>query len=395
VRKARANRNQGRGTTTAPLKSTLKRAVLLAVVALGVLASVFAAISLRSHRQTPEKASQKEVEIATRAKSPQTLAELLALKPDALEGTDIALLNLLCAEGLPGAENLNVDGCLTTLDQWAQHAKREIDRNHHHFREDPAYYYHSEAFYKMLMLAVVVYEDFGVRYNPKWIAPPSEMRGDDHFFADSRDILIHGMVGPQRMGACSSMPVFYIALGRRLGYPLKLVTTRQHLFMRWDSATERFNMDATGKGLDKYDDAYYKRWPFPITEQEIKEQDYLKSLSSREELSVFLAIRGACLTEAGRLAEATASFDAAYRRAPNWIGNQVMLAEAQRRQQGLPSAQVALLRQEINRARPVNPLEPDPMRQMQNPWNQAQSPNPNFPPNPNPLSQIQNPTRNP
>jgi hypothetical protein len=330
------------------------------------------------------------------ANSPRTLSELLALKPEQLEGTDIALMSLLCAEGLPGAEDLNVRGCLATLDQWAQHAKREIDRNYHRFREDPAYYYHSEAFYKMLMLAVVVYEDFGIRYNPKWIAPPSEMRGNDHFFADSRDILIHGMIGPQRMGTCSSMPVLYIALGRRLGYPLKLVTTKQHLFMRWDSRTERFNMDATGKGLDKYDDEYYKKWPFPITEQEIKEQDYLKALSSREELSVFLGIRGACLTEAGRLAEATASFEAAYRRAPNWVGNQVILADAQRRQRGLPTAQLVLLRQEMNRMKPpINPLEPDPMRQIRNPLSPTQIPNPNPAPNPNPLSQIQNPTKTP
>src|SRR5206468_2087766 len=88
----------------------------------------------------------------------------------------------------------------------------------------------------------------------------------------------------------------------------------------WDSPTERFDMDATGKGLDKHDDEYYKKWPFAITEQEIKEQDYLKSLSPREELSVFLSIRGACLTEADRLAEATKAFEAAYHLAPNWMG---------------------------------------------------------------------------
>ena len=131
------------------------------------------------------------------ANSPTTLAELLSLKDEALEGTDIALMNLLCAEGLPGAENLDVAGCLATLDQWARHAEQEIDRNHHRFREDPAYFYNSEAFYKMLMLAVCVYEDFEVRYNPKWMTAPSEVSDQDHFFADSRDILIHGMLGPR------------------------------------------------------------------------------------------------------------------------------------------------------------------------------------------------------
>jgi len=188
------------------------------------------------------------------------------------------------------------------------------------------------------------------------------------------------------------MPILYIALGRRLGYPLKLVTTKQHLFMRWDSPKERFDMDATGKGLDKKDDDYYVKWPFPITEQEIREQDYLKSLSTCEELSVFFSIRGACLTEAGRLADATASFDVAYHRAPNWKGNQIMLAEAQQRQQGMSASQLVLLQQDRNRATPIDPAESDPTRQIRNSPN---SPQTALPPDPNPLSQVQSPIRSP
>lgn len=296
------------------------------------------------------------------AKSPRTLAELLELKPAELEGTDIALMNLLCAEGLPGAENLKVEECLATLDKWTQNAKREIERNHHHFREDPAYYYHSEAFYKMLMLSVVVYEDFGVRYNPKLIAPPSETRGDDHFFADSRDILIHGMLGPQHMGTCSSMPILYIALGQRLGYPLKLVKARGHLFMRWDSPTEKFDMDATGKGLDKYDDEHYKQWPFPLTEADIKEDDYLKSLSAAEELSVFLSIRGACQTDNGQLGDALASFSLAYRLVPTWKGNQVLLAGAR---QLLARSASLVQQQQVNSSIANMPPDPSPLQRIQ------------------------------
>ena len=62
-------------------------------------------------------------------------------------------MNLLCAEALPGAENLNVAECLATLDQWAQPIKAETDRNYHHFKADPGYYSNCEAFYKLLMLA--------------------------------------------------------------------------------------------------------------------------------------------------------------------------------------------------------------------------------------------------
>ena len=40
--------------------------------------------------------------------TPANLAQLLALPPEQLEKIDIARMNLLCAEGLPGAENLNL-----------------------------------------------------------------------------------------------------------------------------------------------------------------------------------------------------------------------------------------------------------------------------------------------
>jgi len=45
-----------------------------------------------------------------------------------------------------------------------------------------------------------------------------------------------------------------------------------------------------------------------------------------EELAVFLSIRGMCLREQGRLAEAADSFAAAVRLAPNCAGYRTMLA---------------------------------------------------------------------
>jgi len=311
---------------------------------------------IRFHQNLPRQNAVAAIEPPA-FKQPETLNGLLALQPAELEHSDIARMNLLCAEALPGAENLNVEECLATLDRWAQHIKAETDRNHHHFEEDPATYSNSEAFYKMLMMAVVLYEDYGVRYNPKLITSPEATTADDHFFADSRNILIHGLVGPQHLGTCSSMPILYIALGRRLDYPLKLVKAKGHLFMRWDSPTEKFDMDATGKGLDKMDDEFYKKWPFPLSEADIRSEDYLKSLSAKEELSVFLAIRGECQTDNGQLGDALASFSFAYKLVPTWRGNQVMFAQARQR-----LARPVMLVQE----QPVNPsvpADPNPLQQ--------------------------------
>ena len=85
------------------------------------------------------------------------------------------------------------------------------------------------------------------------------MDAHDHFAADSRDLFLHGLLRPALnpqpstlnlpRGTCSSMPVLYIAIGRRLGYPLKIVTTKAHLFIRWESAAERFDLEGTGRGM--------------------------------------------------------------------------------------------------------------------------------------------------
>jgi len=50
----------------------------------------------------------------------------------------------------------------------------------------------------MLMMAVVMYEDYGIRYNPERIGLPANMEAHDRFFADSRDIFLHGRRCPSR-----------------------------------------------------------------------------------------------------------------------------------------------------------------------------------------------------
>ena len=172
------------------------------------------------------------------------------------------------------------------------------------------------------------------------------------------------------------MPVLYLALGRRLGYPLKLVTTREHLFLRWEDAADRFDLEATGKGMNRYNDEHFRQWPFPITDAEINENGYLKSLTPAQELSVFLSIRGACLMENRRLPEAVASFDASFRLAPEWKDNQVLLAVARQRLSGgmQPSANASQ-----QRANVLNPQQPA-----------ANNVGQSGPPDPNPLKQMQN-----
>ena len=64
------------------------------------------------------------------------------------------------------------------------------------------------------------------------------------------------------------MPVLYVAVGRRRGYPLKLVEAPTHLFFRWEdpdgerfNVPEVFNVEGTGHGISFHPDDYYRIWP--------------------------------------------------------------------------------------------------------------------------------------
>jgi hypothetical protein len=211
-------------------------------------------------RETAKAAQNAELK-------PNSLTARLALSPAELERCDIARLNLLCAEGLAGAENLNVESYLARLDEASRRVEAETKRHFYKFLQNKSEYNDSEGFFRCLALVTVLQQDFGIRYNPERITAVGVFESNDSFFANSRDTFLHGLIGESRMGTCSSLPVLYVAVGRRLGYPLKLVTAKNHLFVRWDdpSPTRRFNFDATGEGMTMRTDEYYRRWPLPIS----------------------------------------------------------------------------------------------------------------------------------
>jgi Transglutaminase-like superfamily len=246
-----------------------------------------------------------------------SLSELLLMPPKELENVDIALMNLRCAEGLRGAEALDIPLAIQRLDQFAQRVETETTRNLHRFRENPADYENSEAYFRLLMMAMVMQEDFKVRYNPARITSPDVPEPNDEFYEDSKDIFLNGLIGSPMTGTCSSMPVLYVAVGRRLGYPLYLVSTKEHLFVRWQDSRAHLNMDATSRGFGSYDDDYYKSWPCKVNDEEIKANNYFKPMTPKEELACFMSNRGACLMASKQFREAVDALRLAYMLAPH------------------------------------------------------------------------------
>ena len=242
--------------------------------------------------------------------SVQALERLLDRGAEDLRDADIAYVNLLCAVGLPGAEGLDLSGCLATLAGWSGRVKYETDRHLYRFRGAPDEFNRSEGYFRMLMLVTVLQQDFKVRYNPDRIG------GID--FRNSRDLFIHGLLQEPYTGTCASMPVLYVAVGRHLGYPLKLVLTHGHVFARWESADgrERFNIECASQGMLSFDDDYYKTWPALLTEKQVRQGRYLLSLTSAEEAAVFVESRGHCLLDNGRVKESRMAYEQACRLDP-------------------------------------------------------------------------------
>jgi hypothetical protein len=243
------------------------------------------------------------------------------MTPEQLAQVDIAEVNLLCATGLPGAEKLDIDHAMAMLDRWAERVAFETNR--HLYRvTDPRYaesYRHSEAYLRANFVLQALQEDLGVHY---------DMAAKDNFdFSDSRVAFIHGMIPPAGRtmadvpgGTCASMPVLYVAVGRRLGYPLKLVTTKAHVFARWDGMghpnpkwRERFNIEGAGNGFSSYEDDHYKTWPFKVSDAEVKANGWLVSLTPMEEFAEFMAARGHCGIDNNQPAFAARCYENAYR----------------------------------------------------------------------------------
>lgn len=298
--------------------------IVLPVITVAVLALIaYLVFFSNKHSTSTPTASTSNFTAPTVTRKAASLDELLKMTPEQLADVDIAEMNLLCAIGLPGAESLDIDQRLATLDRWAARVKHETDRHLYRFAHNPGNYENSEGYFRMLMLVTVLQQDFGVHYNKDRIR--------DVDFRRSQDLFIHGMIDDDNGGTCVSMPAIYIAVARRLGYPVKLVLTKSHTFCRWDAPNDRINIEGTNQGMNNFSDEYYLTWPDKVSEAEAKHNRYLVSLTPAEELASFLASRGHCLIDNGRTKEAFDAYAAANQLAPEHPVYLAWARDAQRR----------------------------------------------------------------
>jgi hypothetical protein len=249
------------------------------------------------------------------------IASLLEI-PKVPANSDIALMNLTTAPGLPPQQRAEIiENGLKTLNIWAAAVTERTFKNHHRYLKDQGVY-KNEAEWKLAMLRTIIGLDFNVRYDPARTSTEQQFASNEMFFSNPDSVFLTGCLGESRIGTCSSLPVLYVAVGRRCGYPMHLVAAKGHLFARWDDGKgTRVNMEAANAGgFTSHPDSHYRKWPAPMTPHEEKSGRYLQNLTAEETLAIFMSTRAACLRSAGKHADAISAAAAAFRLAPNLGG---------------------------------------------------------------------------
>jgi hypothetical protein len=75
-----------------------------------------------------------------------------------------------------------------------------------------------------------------MRYNPTRAEQSKKgldsQEAEAAFFTNSKDIFLFGLLDGDHYGTCASMPFLYVAIARRLGYPVNLAATQEHFYER-------------------------------------------------------------------------------------------------------------------------------------------------------------------
>jgi len=237
-----------------------------------------------------------------------------------LASRDIAEVNLLAAQGLPGGTEFDIAADVRKVDEWANivaAGQRRLWKR----RERGDCSDLTDNQFRMLVMVTILQRDLGVQYNPLCMTGEYDARNASNNF-------IHGPLSGHG-GTCASLPFLYVAIGRRIGFPLFVVPAKEHLFVRWEGDGERFNIEATSLGFEPRDDLHYRTSPKPLSDAELKTcPTFLRNMTPREELACCLAERSNVLFDNLNIAAAVKAMYFANRLSSFYLGRWLVLLMA-------------------------------------------------------------------
>jgi hypothetical protein len=207
----------------------------------------------------------------------------LALLPEPdLAKRDVVEVNLACVADFPEVQHYKSQAVFDRLEFLTREVKRYTNKTLPQFRRKRYDYYNSETYFRCLAMVTCVERTHRVGYDPD--------KRDEHTTHTAVDSSLYGPILGQG-GTCASLPVVFAAIGRRLGYPIKLANCKSHVYWRWDEPGECFNVDSSGNGLASYPDDYYRTGKYEVTKEQEEAFGFVRSLTPREELGLFIKNR--------------------------------------------------------------------------------------------------------
>ena len=188
----------------------------------------------------------------------ESIERLSSLQEDQIDIGRVCLL--FAKEAYP---NLNVDEYSKKLDQMVKEIQQLTGNN-----PDPDH--------RIRALNTYLYQDQEFHYDT-----------EDPYGRKFKNRYINGLLDT-KSGSCFTLPLLYLALAQRLGYPIYPVSAPQHLFLRYvDPKLEMQNIEATSGGGYSPDEAYINDMEIPG--RGIETGAYLKTMSYKDLLAELFA----------------------------------------------------------------------------------------------------------
>jgi len=158
----------------------------------------------------------------------------------------------------------------------------------------------------MSWVVTVIKRYFGAAYNP--VIAASKDQGQITPMDNAHDVFINGLLDEdrnRRHGTCASIPVLVAAVGRRLGFPVKLTAAGRHILARWEGDGARFNIEAScPQGMATPPDEHYRQYFINGKTPDYKTSAFhLRTLTPAEEFALFMTFRVEALCYAERYDE--------------------------------------------------------------------------------------------
>lgn len=188
--------------------------------------------------------------------------------------------------------DLDVEAYNRKIDDIASQARRQIAVNKARHPEDV-----------IRTLNTFFYKQWGVRYDDA----PNRYRKRDNYF-------LNGILDT-RVGVCQTIPMLYMAVAQRLGYPVYAVFAPEHQFLRFvDPTFAQQNIELSGDAGYSSDDEYAER--LNISDKARRNGAYLRTVTYREYMGNFLQQNALVFAEHGLYDRAIDYFEKARRISP-------------------------------------------------------------------------------